>query len=93
MLDIFIFRMNEETNIDCSGCKLSMFCKHDEVKTQGTCTTSLKAVALAFIVPLIGILILLCVLNGQISELSSAIIVTLFLIIYYLIIRLLKPKF
>lgn len=85
--------MKELSNIDCSGCKISMFCRHSSVEKPQSCTTSLKAITLAFVVPLIGIFVLLCMSHERIGEQLSAVLVILFLAVYYLIIRLLKPNF
>lgn len=78
-------------NIGCSGCKISMFCSHRN--EDGGCETSLKAVMLAFVLPLIAIVVILSVSNTYFSEIVSALLILCFLAVYYLAIWLLKPKF
>ena len=75
----------------CSGCKISMFCGH---KDEGVaCETSLKAVAIAFVIPLIAIVVILAVGQLYFDEILSALAILCFLILYFLAIRLIKPKF
>ena len=75
----------------CSGCKISMFCGHRN--EDGGCETSLKAVAISFVLPLIAIVVILSLGQLYFNELISALLIVFFLILYFLAIRLIKPKF
>ncbi len=85
--------MTKATDLDCAGCKISMFCKQKSGADMQSCETKLKAVAVAFIVPLIGIVALLWLANGRMSDGWAALCVLLFLAIYFLIIKIIAPKF
>ena len=78
--------MKTTDNAHCSGCKISMFCKKEH-NTEGSCNTSLKAVAMAFVVPLIGIVLLICTMQGKIDEGLIALSVILFLILYFVLLK------
>lgn len=68
-----------------------MFCGH---KDEGVaCETSLKAVAIAFVIPLIAIVGILAVGQLYFDEIISALAILCFLTLYFLAIRLIKPKF
>lgn len=86
-------KMTKATDLDCSGCKISMFCKQKSGADTQSCETKLKAVAVAFVIPLIGIVVLLLLANGRMSDGWAAFCVLLFLVIYFLIIKIIAPKF
>ena len=85
--------MKNTDKLDCAGCKISMFCDQKERDAeQGPCGTSLKAVLIAFIIPLVGVVVLLCATQGRVSEGWAALAVLLFLAAYFLIVKLTSPK-
>ena len=85
--------MSKSTKLDCAGCKISMFCSRKDNKEGEPCETNLKAVALAFVVPLCGIVLLLVLAQDRVSDGVAALTILFFLMLYFLFIRLLKPDF
>lgn len=79
-------------NLDCSGCKISMFChKKDPDAPQ---ETNLNAVLVAFGIPLLGcILILVGGQNSGVGEGITALGILSFLALYYFVLWILKPQF
>ena len=47
---------------------------------------------IAFIIPLVGVVVLLCATQGRVSEGWAALAVLLFLAAYFLIVKLTSPK-
>lgn len=78
-------------NTGCSGCKIGMFCGN-RGRDEG-CETSLKAVCLAFVIPLIAIVSILAVGQVYLDESISVMLIVLFLVLYFFSIKLLKPRF
>lgn len=85
--------MAKQTDLDCSGCKISMFCSRKDKQNGQPCDTDLRAVLVAFIIPLIGIVFMLTLAQGRVGEGWTALGILLFLALYFLAIRLLKPDF
>lgn len=85
--------MAKQTDLDCSGCKISMFCNRKDKQDGQPCDTDLRAVLVAFVIPLIGIVFMLTLAQGRVGEGWTALGILLFLALYFLAIRLLKPDF
>lgn len=85
--------MSKSTQLDCNGCNISMFCSRKDNKEGEPCETNLKAVALAFVIPLCGMVLLLVLAQGRMSDGVAALAILCFLVIYFLVIRLLKLDF
>lgn len=85
--------MSKQSDLDCNGCKISMFCSRKDNKEGQLCETSLKAVLLAFVIPLCCIVLLLALAQGRVGEGWTALGVLLFLELYYLVIKIAKPDF
>lgn len=83
--------MAKSSDINCAGCKISMFCRGKE---QGEpCETSLKAVGIAFVVPLCIILLILVLAQGRLTEGWTVLLVFVCLSLYFVVVRLIKPDF
>jgi hypothetical protein len=85
--------MTKSTNIECNGCKISMFCSRKDKEKSEPCDTNLKAVLIAFVIPLIGIVLLLAVAQGRVGEGYQALGILVFLALYFLLIRIIRPNF
>lgn len=85
--------MTKTGNIECHGCKISMFCSRKDKETSQPCDTSLVAVGVAFVLPLVCIVLILFLAQGRVGEGWAALAVLLFLVIYFLVIRMLKIDF
>ena len=85
--------MTKTGNIECHGCKISMFCSRKDKETSQPCETSLVAVGVAFVLPLVCIVLILFLAQGRVGEGWAALAVLLFLVIYFLVIRMLKIDF
>lgn len=85
--------MAKQTDLDCSGCKISMFCSRKDKQEGQACETDLRAVVVAFVIPLLGIVLLLAVAHGRVGDGWASLGILLFLALYFLIIRWLKPDF
>ena len=85
--------MTKTNNIECHGCKISMFCSRKDKETSQPCDTSLKAVCVAFVVPLVCIVLILVLAQGRVGEGWAALAVLLFLSLYFLVIRIMKIDF
>ena len=85
--------MTKTGNIECHGCKISMFCSRKDKETSQPCDTSLVAVAVAFVLPLVCIVLILFLAQGRVGEGWAALAVLLFLLLYFLVIRMLKIDF
>lgn len=85
--------MAKQTDIECSGCKISMFCSRKNKETSQPCDTNLRAVGVAFVIPLVCIVMVLALAHGRIGEGWTALIILAVLAIYFLGIRLWKPDF
>lgn len=85
--------MTKTGNIECHGCKISMFCSRKDKETSQPCDTSLVAVGVAFVLPLVCIVLILFLAQGRIGEGWAALAVLLFLLLYFLVIRMLKIDF
>lgn len=85
--------MTKSNDLECHGCKISMFCRGKDKETGQPCETSLKAVLVAFVVPLACIVMLLVAAQGRVGEGWAALAVLVFLALYFLLIWLLKPNF
>ena len=85
--------MTKTDNIECHGCKISMFCSRKDKQTSQPCDTSLVAVLVAFVLPLVCIVMILFLAQGRIGEGWAALAVLLFLFLYFIVIRMLKIDF
>lgn len=85
--------MAKTTDIECSGCKISMFCSRKNKDTSRPCDTNLRAVCVAFVIPLACIVLVLALANGRIGDGWTALIILGVLAVYFLGIRLWKPDF
>lgn len=85
--------MTKTGNIECHGCKISMFCSRKDKETSRPCDTSLMAVGVAFVLPLVCIVLILFLAQGRVGEGWAALAVLLFLLLYFLVIRMLKIDF
>ena len=85
--------MTKTGNIECHGCKISMFCSRKDKETSQPCDTSLVAVGVAFVLPLVCIVLILFLAQGRVGEGWAALAVLLFLLLYFLVIRMLKIDF
>ena len=85
--------MTKIGNIECHGCKISMFCNRKDKETSQPCDTSLVAVGVAFVLPLVCIVLILFLAQGRVGEGWAALAVLLFLLLYFLVIRMLKIDF
>lgn len=85
--------MTKATDMECHGCKVSMFCSRKDKSTGQPCETSLRAVAVAFVIPLCCILLVLFAAQGRMADGCTALCVVLVLAAYFLIIRLLNIDF
>ena len=85
--------MTKTDNIECHGCKISMFCSRKDKETSQPCDTSLVAVGVACVLPLVCIVLILCLAQGRVGEGWAALAVLLFLLLYFLVIRMLKIDF
>lgn len=85
--------MIKTDNIDCHGCKISMFCSRKDKETDQPCDTNLAAVGVAFVLPLACIVLILFLAQGRVGEGLAALAVLLFLLLYFLVIRMLKIDF
>lgn len=85
--------MTKTGNMECHGCKISMFCSRKDKETSQPCDTSLVAVGVAFVLPLVCIVLILFLAQGRVGEGWAALAVLLFLLLYFLVIRMLKIDF
>ena len=85
--------MTKTDNIECHGCKISMFCSRKDKETTQPCETNLVAVGVAFVLPLVCIVLILFLAQGRVGEGWAALAVLLFLSLYFLVIRMLKIDF
>ena len=85
--------MTKIDNIECHGCKISMFCSRKDKETAQPCDTNLVAVGVAFVLPLVCIVLILFLAQGRVGEGWAALAVLLFLSLYFLVIRMLKIDF
>ena len=85
--------MTKTGKIECHGCKISMFCSRKDKETSQPCDTSLVAVGVAFVLPLVCIVLILFLAQGRVGEGWAALAVWLFLLLYFLVIRMLKIDF
>ena len=85
--------MTKTGNMECHGCKISMFCSRKDKETSQPCDTSLVAVGVAFVLPLVCIVLILFLAQGRVGEGWAALAVLLFLVLYFLVIRMLKIDF
>ena len=60
--------MAKQTDLDCSGCKISMFCSRKDKQDGQPCETDLRAVVVAFVIPLVGIVLMLFLAQGRVGE-------------------------
>ncbi len=70
-----------------------MFCSRKDKETSQPCDTNLRAVAVAFVVPLLCIVLVLVLADGRLGDGWTALIILVVLAMYFLCIRLLKPNF
>ena len=85
--------MTKTDNIECHGCKISMFCSRKDKETSQPCDTNLKAVGVAFVVPLVCIVLILTLAQGRVGEGWAALAILVFLAVYFMVIKLLKIDF
>lgn len=85
--------MTKTGNMECHGCKISMFCSRKDKEASQPCDTSLVAVGVAFVLPLVCIVLILFLAQGRVGEGWAALAVLLFLLLYFLVIRMLKIDF
>lgn len=85
--------MTKSNDLECHGCKISMFCQGKDKEVGQPCETNLKAVLVAFVVPLVCMVLLLVVAKGRVGEGWAALAILVFLVLYFLVIKLLKPNF
>lgn len=85
--------MAKQTDLNCSGCKISMFCSRKDKQEGQPCETDLLAVLVAFVIPLIGIVLMLIMALGIVEECWAALGAFVFLALYFLAIKWLKPDF
>lgn len=85
--------MAKPTDIECSGCKISMFCSRKNKETSQLCDTNLRAVGVAFVIPLVCIVLVLALAHGRMDEGWTALAVLGVLALYFLGIWLWKPDF
>lgn len=85
--------MTKTDNIECHGCKISMFCTRKDKDAAQPCDTNLVAVGVAFVLPLACIVLILFLAQGRVGEGWAALAVLLFLSLYFLVIRMLKIDF
>lgn len=85
--------MAKTVDIECSGCKVSMFCSRKNKDTSRPCDTNLRAVGVAFVIPLLCIVVVLALAHGRVGEGWTALIILAVLAVYFLGIRLWKPDF
>ena len=60
--------MAKQTDLECSGCKISMFCSRKDKQGGQSCETDLRAVLVAFVIPLVCIVLVLVFSQGYLSE-------------------------
>jgi positive regulator of sigma E activity len=70
-----------------------MFCSRKDKDTAQPCDTNLAAVGVAFVLPLVCIVLILLLAQGRVGEGLAALAVLLFLLLYFLVIRMLKIDF
>jgi positive regulator of sigma E activity len=70
-----------------------MFCSRKDKDTAQPCDTNLAAVGVAFVLPLVCIVLILFLAQGRVGEGLAALAVLLFLLLYFLVIRMLKIDF
>jgi positive regulator of sigma E activity len=70
-----------------------MFCSRKDKETDQPCDTNLAAVGVAFVLPLVCIVLILFLAQGRVGEGLAALAVLLFLLLYFLVIRMLKIDF
>lgn len=85
--------MAKTIDIECSGCKVSMFCSRKNKDTSRPCDTNLRAVGVAFVIPLLCIVVVLALAHGRVGEGWTALVILAVLAVYFLGIRLWKPDF
>ncbi len=85
--------MTKTDNIECHGCKISMFCSRKDKETAQPCDTNLVAVGVAFVLPLVCIVLILFLAQGRVGEGWAALAVLMFLLLYFLVIKMLKINF
>lgn len=85
--------MTKSTNIDCSGCRISMFCSRKGDDSGQPCETSLKAVSVAFLIPLLCIVLILALAQNRLEEGWTVLLIFAVLAVYFLLVRLVKPDF
>ena len=85
--------MTKTDNIECHGCKISMFCSRKDKEAAQPCDTNLVAVGVAFVLPLVCIVLILFFAQGRIGEGWAAMVVLMFLLLYFLVIKMLKIDF
>lgn len=84
--------MANSVDNECSGCKISMFCRRKKEDGQ-PCETSLKAVAVAFLIPLCCVVAVLALAQGRVGEGWTVVAVFAVLLVYFLLVWLIKPDF
>lgn len=85
--------MTKSSDLECHGCKISMFCRGKDKDAGQPCETNLKAVLVAFVVPLVCIVLLLVAAQDRVGEGWAALAILVFLALYFLAIRLWRPNF
>lgn len=70
-----------------------MFCRGKDKEAGQPCETNLKAVLVAFVAPLVGIVLILVLAHGRWPETWTALGILVFLALYFLAIWLIKPRF
>ena len=85
--------MAKQTDLECSGCKISMFCSRKDKQDGQSCETDLRAVLVAFVIPLVCIVLVLVFSQGRLSEGWMALLVLLVLMVYFIVVRLIRPDF
>lgn len=85
--------MTKTTDMECSGCKISMFCSRKNKETSQPCETNLRAVVVAFVIPLACIVLVLALAHGRVGDGWTALIVLAVLAVYFIGIRWYKPDF
>ena len=70
-----------------------MFCSRRDKETAQPCYTNLAAVGVAFVLPLVCIVLILFLAQGRVGEGWAALAVLLFLLLYFLVVRMLKIDF
>lgn len=77
--------------LDCSGCKISMFCHRKDPDTPQE--TNLWAVLVAFGIPLAVCVAILIICQGRVGEGMTALCILGFMTFYYFILWLIRPHF